>query len=229
MRLALESMHEWRTSSIFNPYYYQSGILIADDFGWGRNCLQNYKLFDEKVDCEMLSVEEAVRRFPIFKDTNWDGATQCYWNPVSGWAEADQAVSSCLESARGLGVEIIEASVETLLSTTDGEGRHVVDGAMGTDGTEYRAGNVILCTGAYTAKLLLDTFPHDEDAQLGDRMFAAGAVSCTASYDQSEKGKIVGVPVLINTMPNTHGTFDLFFLPPFFATVCLFPLEPSIR
>lgn len=151
-------------------------------------------------------------------------ADQCYWNPASGWAEASKALDSCLQAARGLGVEQATATIESLLITDDG----ACIGARAADGSEYHASHVLLCTGAYTPKILLDTFPHTDENQLGDRMYAAGAVSCTASYDDSEADKIKGVPVLINTMPNTHGRWSVLFVQPVNVEDDCIPILASI-
>ena len=202
MRLALESMQEWSSHPVFSPYYQKSGILIAHDTGWGRKALENYELLgQDSSSCEMMSIEAAISRFPIFADTNWDGATECYWNLAGGWAEADKALTSCLDAACKLGVELIETTVERLL--LDSVGTCV--GVKSTDGVIHNATNVVMCTGAYTPKLLLDTFPHDDELQIGDRMCATRAVSCTASFDARDTEKLNGVPVLLHTMPKTYG------------------------
>ena len=62
------------------------------------------------------------------------------------------------------------------------------------------------CAAFYTFQLSLDTFPASDEMQIGDRMCAAGAASCSALCENSEAEKIRGVPVLIITMPNTLGT-----------------------
>ena len=112
MRLALESMQEWSSHPVFSPYYQKSGILIAHDTGWGRKALENYELLgQDSSSCEMMSIEAAISRFPTFADTNWDGATEYYWNSAGGWA----ALTSCLDAACKLGVELIETTVERLL------------------------------------------------------------------------------------------------------------------
>ncbi|KAK5453475.1 hypothetical protein LTS15_006660 [Exophiala xenobiotica] len=201
MRLGLEAMHGWRTDETYSPFYHESGILIVDDSGWGAKCLENYKLLNIIVKAEILSTEAAQTRFPMFADGNWDGATDCYWNPESGWAEAEKALSSGLKAAVDAGVEILEAAVDKLL--LDNQGR--CTGAVATDGTEFHASQTLVCAGAYTPKILLDTFPHSKECQVGDRLVAAGAVSCTASFAAADDGKVAQVPVLINTLPHTHG------------------------
>lgn len=205
MRLALESMREWRHNPIYRPFYRESGILIIDESDWGRKCLENYKLLHAESRAEILSRETALERFSVFSEADWDGTDECYWNPGSGWAEADKAVESCLKAAREAGVEVSNALIDQLL--LDGDDRCI--GAKAVDGTEYRSSHVLLCTGAYTPKLLLDTFPHAEEMQLGDRMFAAGSVSCSASFDASDLNKVHDAPVLINTKPNTQGRMPL--------------------
>ena len=166
MKLALESLKEWKTNPIYSPFYHESGILIADDMGWGRTCVENYSKLNIDVKTEIMSTDAAIERFAVFADTNWDGATQCYWNPGSGWGEASEVLSSCLAAARSIGIEESKATVEKLLLDHNG----TCIGARADDGEEYRATYVLLCTGAYTPKILLDTFPHADELQLGDRM-----------------------------------------------------------
>ncbi|KAL9112916.1 MAG: hypothetical protein Q9227_002780 [Pyrenula ochraceoflavens] len=219
MKLALESMHEWRSNPIYRRFYWENGILIIDDSGWGRKCLENYKLLHAENKAEILSREAALERFPIFSEAKWDGAEECYWNPGSGWAEAERALNSCLEAAREAGVEMSEAMLDHVLLDNGGK----CQGVAATDGTEYYADHVLLCTGAYTPKLLLDSFPHDEEMQLGDRMLAAGAVSCSASFNATHLEKLHGSPVLINTMPRVHADC----LPPLPNGLLKFNNEPS--
>ena len=94
-------------------------------------------------------------------------------------------MNSCLSAARELGVEVVYTNIENQLSDSIGN----CVGAQAPDNTEYRATHVVMCTGAYTPKLLIDTSPHDEEIQLGDRMYAAGEISCSTSYDVSENQK----------------------------------------
>lgn len=64
MRLALEAMEAWREDKVYSPYYHETGILIADNIGWGTGCLENYKKLAISNDAVMLDVEEARQRFP---------------------------------------------------------------------------------------------------------------------------------------------------------------------
>lgn len=81
MKLALDSMGEWRTNPIYSPSYHESGILIADNIGWGRKCVETYKLLNAYAHTETLSVEAAMKRFPIFADTDWDGGRPMLLEP----------------------------------------------------------------------------------------------------------------------------------------------------
>jgi len=85
-------------------------------------------------------------------------------------------------------------------------------GVQTENGTELKADNVILCTGAWTPKLLLDTAPDRVDLHVGDRMIAAGAIQCPASYPPDQMYKLHSVPVMFNGCDDTEGWSQNSFL-----------------
>ena len=107
MRLALVAIKERSSEPYPSCSHHESGILIVDDSGWGRNWIENYKHLNINIATEILSIETAMERFPIFQDTNWDNANQYYWNSENGWAEAGKSLENCLNAARESGVEVI--------------------------------------------------------------------------------------------------------------------------
>ena len=36
MRLALEALHEWNTSSLYKPFFHETGMLLADEIDMGN-------------------------------------------------------------------------------------------------------------------------------------------------------------------------------------------------
>lgn len=64
-------------------------------------------------------------------------------------------------------------------------------GVSTEDGRIFIASNVILCTGAYTAKLLLDSAHDQPELQVGTRMTAGAVCEAAVSLtpDQAEKFK----------------------------------------
>ena len=85
------------------------------------------------------------------------------------------------------------------------EETNACSGALTKDGEFLRADYVILCTGALTAKLLADSAPKNEKMQVGGRLVAAGAVSCTAKLAPELREKFEKAPVFFNGMAHTHG------------------------
>ncbi|KKY25353.1 putative sarcosine oxidase [Phaeomoniella chlamydospora] len=204
MKLGLEALEHWKADPIFNPYYHESGMLIIDDTGWGRQAVENYRILGAGAaanNVEIMSVEDATTRFPIFKHAEWSTAQEAYFNSNSGWVEADRAMKSVIDNAIALGVEYIEATVQTILFAESGS----CIGAQTVDGRQITADKVLLCTGPYTAKILADSAPMKPEIQINYRMVAVGAVSCTATYDPEERDSLETAPVLINTTYLTYG------------------------
>jgi sarcosine oxidase/L-pipecolate oxidase len=176
-------------------------MLIVEDMGWGQHCMENYKKLGIDVPAEIITPEEARERFPIYKDADWSGLKQAFWNPTSGWADAASALRDVIQAAIDEGVEYLKATVSTL--SFDQKGGCI--GLRTADGTELRADNIVLCTGPYTAKLIADSAPERQELQVDGRMVAAGAVSGAAIFDPTEAEKFHKVPVCINTLEPTHG------------------------
>lgn len=170
----------------------------------GRNAVKNYKLLGATdVKAEMLPLEEARKMWGgVFENANWKGAKECFWNPGSGWGEAEGALRAATQHAVGLGVIYREATIAKL-KIDDKSG--ACSGAITESGEFLGAEYVILCTGALTAKLLADSAPENEKLQIGGRLVAAGAVSCTAKIAPELRERFEKAPVFFNGMAHTHG------------------------
>lgn len=86
----------------------------------GRASFNNFKTL--KVDCKsgFTSPDAARARFPIFDDANWEGVQETYYNPESGWGEAEEALASIFQVVCDEGVTFIEATAEKLILGVDG-------------------------------------------------------------------------------------------------------------
>lgn len=207
MKLALAAQRYWREDPIYRPYYHESGMLYAEDKGMARANLDNLNAVGEKHHAEIWTPEETRAKFDgVFQDANWNGVTETYFNPQSGWGEADRALESVISAAVKEGVICNSSGVSTLCIDESG----TCTGVRTEDGTELKADHVILCTGAWTPKLLLDTAPHNKALHIGDRMVAAAAIQCTASYPPDQTYKFRSMPVMFNGCDHTEG-FSLLF------------------
>ncbi|KUJ07463.1 sarcosine oxidase [Mollisia scopiformis] len=181
MKLALEAQQYWRRDPIYRPYYHESGMLYAEDKGMARANLDNLNAVGEKHHAEILTPEETRAKF--------DGG------------EADRALESVISAAVKEGVIYNSSGVSTLCIDESA----ICTGVRTEDGAELKANRVILCTGAWTPKLLLDTAPHNKALHIGDRMVAAGAIQCTASYPPDQMYKFKSMPVMFNGCDHTEG------------------------
>lgn len=204
MKLALEAQEQWRNDPIYSPYYHESGMLFAEDFGMGRDALQNYKtLLGDKCPATMLKPEDARERFEgVFKDAEWSGVKQNFYNPRSGWGEADKALGNVIQNAVDNGVEYIADRVKTIVID---ELTGTTKGVMTQSGRSINADHIVLCTGAYTACLIADSAPHNTRIQVDGRMVAAAAVTCYARLPEERRERFMNVPVMFNGLDHTHG------------------------
>lgn len=203
MKLALEAQRLWRSDPIYKPYYRESGMLFAEDMGMCRKCVENYKALGEESVAEMITPEEARARFSEFKDAEWTDVKESYYNPRSGWGEAEPALRSVIQAAVDHGVIYIAATVLTLSINQIG----TCTGVQTEDGRDLTADHIILCTGPRTAKLLADSAPNNKELQVDGRMVAAAAaVSCTVRVAPKQMDRFRHVPVFANLMDHTHGS-----------------------
>ncbi|KAK4032194.1 putative sarcosine oxidase protein [Parachaetomium inaequale] len=194
MGLAIEAQECWRKDPMLQPYYHECGMLFAEDINIGRASYANYK----KIGQEPLSGRA---------DTD---AEYNYYNPHSGWGEAEEAMASVFQAALDAGVTFTEATARKLLPAPDGSCQGVTvqkDGEL----QDLVADLTVVCTGAYTAKLQADTAPERDELQVAGRMVAAAAVQCTATYPPDQEEKLLQAPVHFIGMWHTHGES----IPPF--------------
>jgi sarcosine oxidase / L-pipecolate oxidase len=202
MKLGLEAIELWQNDPIFSPFYHQTGMLWAGDIKMSSKVIKNYQSVTTDFEAELLDPENAKARFGgIFRDTNWAGLEKCLWNPRAGWAEAENALQSCISAALELGVRYVVDSV--LFISFDRS--NTATGVKLQSGKELVAKNIVLCAGANTAKLLADSAPNTEYFQAGDRMTAAASIMGLFKVPASELTKFESAPVIINSLDHTQG------------------------
>lgn len=114
-------------------------------------------------------------------------------NDCSGWVEAQKALSKVIESARKAGVELIESDISRLTFDKN----QLCTGAQSIDGKAFLAQNVILATGAETARLLMASAPNIPELHTGDRIAAAGLMTGVVKLDPEEATRIRSAPVFL--------------------------------
>ena len=163
-KLGLKALERWRTDPLFEMWYHQSGLLKATDHHADLvdKIFDNYKELGVDVGAELFKPEELKTRFNgIYADADLTDVENILWNPSSGWAEAATALKYALDAVMENGVNCITANVANLI-LKDG----ACTGIRTEDGRTFTAEKTILCTGAYTAKLIADSAPTQPELQV---------------------------------------------------------------
>jgi sarcosine oxidase / L-pipecolate oxidase len=215
-KLALDAMECWKADPLFAPYFHQTGMLFAESDGKGPASLRNLQSLGAADGARLMTVDEARDKFPAFQTANWTGVSTAYYNPNSGWGEADPAMKAMIDEATRLGVVLHEALVARLIleaHETQLGRRWLCNGVVTADGTALRADKVLICTGAHTAKLLADSAPNEPSLQVNGRLVAAAALQCSVRLPPAKWPKCRDAPVFANLMSHTSGKL-------FAATFC---------
>jgi sarcosine oxidase/L-pipecolate oxidase len=137
----------------------------------------------------------------LFADADYRGAEEIFINPLSGWAEATPAVKNVMDAAIENGVKYVEGDVDTLVFDDKGN----CTGMKLKEGQVLYAGQVILCTGAGTSKLLADSAPKRKDLQVEDRITAAAVVTGFLQLTHKQMRRFKNAPVFIHAVGDVLG------------------------
>ena len=202
MSLALKTQHEWRTNPLYKQFFHQSGMVNIEGTGLGRRMIQNFKDLGVESKAEVVGPEELKKRYPLFWDTDYTEAKDCYVNPEAGWAEAASALRAVIDEAIKHGVEYVEGSVSRLLLNEEKD----CTGVELKDGRTLEAGKVVLATGANTAKILADSAPERQELQAGDRIMGTAVVCGMVELTDEQVELYKDIPLLLHRVGDVHGT-----------------------
>lgn len=113
-----------------------------------------------------------------------------YYNPASGWADAEKAMRFMRMRCEERGDVVFETGevVELIESTGEKEGHTRVAGVRLRDGREILAGTTVLATGAWTGGLV----------DLTGRAVATGQVLAYVKLTPEEEARYHDMPVILN-------------------------------
>ncbi|KAH8802801.1 sarcosine oxidase-like protein [Xylogone sp. PMI_703] len=218
-KLALEALEEWKKNPLFNSFFHQSGMLIVDNTGLGQKIIKNYASLNTYSESTLFKPEKMKELYDgIFANADYQDIDEVYSNPLSGWAEATAALKAVLDSAIEQGVKYIEGDVSSLILDSTGK----CDGVQTKDGRNILAEKVILCTGAGTAKLLVDSAPDNVDLHVGPRMTAVAVVTGNIKLNAHQMERFKKVPVFIH-----NGNVNGQVLPPTSDAILKFCVDES--
>lgn len=210
MRLALEARDVWKSDPLWRPFYHETGIFWVARSAFAGRVVQNYRELGVRGELYACTVEEARGEYGgLFADGDYQDITEVLVNKTSGLADAKDALKRVIEEALMLGVTFVGAEVEGL-EFEDG-GRGACTGVRTKAGDTITAERTILCTGAFTPRLLMDSAPERPDLHAGDRIVATGITEAVAPLTKEQFQKYRDMPVTSTDNPPGRGnvTTDL--------------------
>jgi glycine/D-amino acid oxidase-like deaminating enzyme len=206
-KLGLEAQHLWRVDPIWQPFYHESGAAWISPTSFAEKVLKNFAELGVKADIQGYSVEEARKLYDgLFEDADYTGVKQVLVNRTSGWAEAKEALQNTIKTAVGLGVTYVTAEV-TAVELKE----HRCCGVKTANGETINADRVILSTGAFTPKLLMNSAPEWTELHASGRIIAAAVTEAIGPLTDQQSSILDTMPVIINDNPMENGAHGLKF------------------
>ncbi|KFA69532.1 hypothetical protein S40285_07268 [Stachybotrys chlorohalonatus IBT 40285] len=202
MELALEALKSWRSDPLFNTFYHQTGIVWADPSDRPRAIIDNYKKLQATEKYRMSDPSETKSLWGgIYSDANYTNVSEILINESSGWAEATNVLRQVTGAAVDAGVRYVEADVRQVVFDDAG----AATGVRTSNGDVLSARHVIVATGVYTPKLLLDSAPQRSSIHAGSRMIAAGICEGSVILNDEDADYFSKGPVYVNEVQDVIG------------------------
>jgi glycine/D-amino acid oxidase-like deaminating enzyme len=212
-QLALEAQDIFKSDPLWKPYFKQTGVYWICRSDYAQNVINHHNQLGRTNDITALPIAEAKQLYGgLFKDADYNGAKEVLINKASGYALAGDALRAVTRETVRLGAQYVTEEVSSLEISSLG----TCTGVHTRSGKTLRADHVILCTGAYTAKLLEFSAAKTgrEDLAAKDRILAAGIATGLAQLDDKEYEKYAGMPVGFQGYTAQHGKPFIGSLPP---------------
>lgn len=193
-QLALEAQDVFKSDPLWKPYFHETGVYWICRSDYAQDVINNYKKLGRTADLAAYPIEEARKMYGgLFEDADYSGAKEVLINKTSGWAAAGDCLRAVTRKAIELGVKYVAAEVSALQVDKN---RHC-SGIKTATGTILEASHVILCTGAYTPKLLEFSAATSGFAELraGPRIVAGGITTGMWKVDDESYERFASMPV----------------------------------
>lgn len=203
-KLALEAQDIFESDPLYQPFFHKTGIYWMCRTDYATQVVENYKKLGRKAELEAMSVKEARRLYGgLFEDADYTDVRDVLVNKTSGWANAGDALRAVTKKCIELGVKYVVAETESL--TFDRSGR--CTGVKTKKGETLSASKVVLCTGAFTAKLLEQAAKasNKPDISAGGRIIAGGITTGMTKLDEESYKRFEHMPVAVQSYNATTG------------------------
>ena len=193
-QLALEAQDVFRSDPLWKPFFHETGIYWICRSDYAQEVMANYEHLGRKADLAVVSVEEARKLYGgLFDEADYNGVKEVLINRNSGWGAAGDCLQAITRKAVELGVKYVTAEVATLHFQHDAR----CDGVTTVTGKMLYASHVILCTGAFTSKLLELSAESSglADLRAGPRILAGGITTGLTQLDDHSYDTFSAMPV----------------------------------
>ena len=199
-KMGIEAQDVFKSDPLWRPYFHETGIYWTCRDEYAQGVIDNYKKLGRKAELFAVPVDQAKKMYAgIFDEADYSGVKDVLVNRTSGWAAAGDCLQAVTRETMRLGVKYVTAEVSTL--QFDYHGR--CNGLKTANGQTLTASHVILCTGAFTAKLLelsAKASGHS-DLRAGSRIVAGGITTGMTKLDGDTYMKYAGMPVSKSKSP----------------------------
>lgn len=205
-KLGIEAQDVFLSDPLWKPFFHQTGIYWICRSDYAGEVIDNYRKLGREADLAAVPIEEARKLYAgIFDDADYNGAKEVLVNKTSGWAAAGDCLQAVTKKALELGVKYVTAEVKGL--QFDDRGR--VTGLKTVSGQTLSAAHTILCTGAYTPKLLEMSAESSgvDDLRAGDRIVAGGITTGMTRLNDETYSTYADMPVGVQGYTAETGPF----------------------
>lgn len=216
--LALEAQDVFTSDPLWRPFFHQTGLYWMCGRDYARDCIRNFERLGRHHDISVWPVDEARTMFGgLFSESDYTNVEQVLVNRASGWVAAGDCLQAVTRRVLELGVAYVADEVAAL--QVDRAGR--CTGVRTAGGRSLEAAHVVLCTGAFTPKLLeVSAAASGLDAlQAGSRILAGGITTGMTRLDDDAYAKFADMPVGIQGYTTLKGNNNILHRVPFTAVV----------
>jgi len=206
-QLGLEAQDIFKSDPLWQPYFHETGIFWMCRSEYAQDVIDNYKKLGRKADLSAVPISEARKMYGgLFDDADYTGVKEVLVNKTSGWAAAGDCLRGITQKALELGVKYVTGEVAALQFDTHGR----CYGVKTKAGDILKASHVILCTGAYTPKLLELSAESSglTDLRAGPRILAGGITTGMTQLDDESYERVAAMPVGVQGYTAQTGTMS---------------------
>jgi glycine/D-amino acid oxidase-like deaminating enzyme len=204
-QLGIEAQDVFKSDPLWKPFFHETGIYWMCRSDYAKDVIANYAKLGRKADLKAVPIEEAKKLYGgLFEDAEYDDVREVLVNKTSGWAAAGDCLRAVTKEVLRLGVKYVVAEVENV-RVRDGKLESIVT----SRGDLMTAKRVLLCTGAYTPKLLELSAQQNKLRSLSaeDRIVAGGITTGMTKLDERSYPRFASMPVGVQGYDAKRGMY----------------------